>query len=71
MITTVCGTVLLIPAAFGVKGVKEFLAANSGNGTSLISGIEFVFNLLSITVSVTIGLLLGDFIIPVPRKLSF
>ena len=54
LLITVCGTVLLIPAAFGVRGVKEFLAANSGNETSLISGIEFVFNLLSITVSVTI-----------------
>ncbi|KAG2377317.1 hypothetical protein C9374_009228 [Naegleria lovaniensis] len=71
LLVTVCGTVLLIPAAFGVRGVKDFLASNSGNETSLISGIEFVFNLLSITVSVSVGLLLGDFIVPVPRKLSF
>ncbi|EFC37560.1 predicted protein [Naegleria gruberi] len=71
LLVTVCGTVLLIPAAFGVRGVKEFLTASSGDETSLISGIEFVFNLLSITVSVTIGLLLGDFIIPTSRKLSF
>ncbi|KAF0978930.1 hypothetical protein FDP41_002000 [Naegleria fowleri] len=71
LLVTVCGTVLLIPAAFGVRGVKDFLTSNSGDETSLISGIEFVFNLLSITVSVSVGLLLGDFIVPVPRKLSF
>ncbi|KAL9645430.1 hypothetical protein ABK040_002628 [Willaertia magna] len=73
ILVTVCGIVLLIPNAYGMRGVQEFLtdqAFKNAEQEGLMNGIEFVFNLLSITVSVTIGLLLGDFIIPV-RKLSF
>lgn len=58
LVMTLSGIILLVPGGIGVKGVRAMLHDD------ILSGMGFVFNMVVVGLSITIGLLMAKVILP-------
>ena len=54
----ISGIQMLVPGGLGVRGVAKILEAD------VLSGISFVFEMLTVALAITIGLLLAKLVLP-------
>jgi len=58
LVMVLSGILLLVPGGIGVRGVEAMLKDD------VLSGMGFVFNMLVVGLSITIGLLMSKLVLP-------